>query len=59
MNRKVRINAIAPGGTDTSMNEGIHMPEDLDWKLVKRFMGMRGFSDPSEIAGRHRLRRFG
>ena len=50
MKRKVRINVVAPGGTDTSMNEGLDMPEDLDWKLVKRFMGMRGFSDPAEIA---------
>ena len=50
MRRKVRVNVVAPGGTDTAMNEGLDMPEDLDWKLVKRFMGMRGFSDPSEIA---------
>ena len=50
MKRKVRINVVAPGGTDTSMNEGLNMPEDLDWKLMKRFMGMRGFSDPAEIA---------
>lgn len=50
MKQKVRVNVIAPGGTDTAMNEGLDIPKDVDWKLIKKFSGMRGFSDPAEIA---------
>jgi len=50
MKQKVRVNVIAPGGTDTAMNEGLDIPKDVDWKLIQKFSGLRGFSDPSEIA---------
>jgi meso-butanediol dehydrogenase/(S,S)-butanediol dehydrogenase/diacetyl reductase len=50
MKRKIRVNVVAPGGTDTNMNLGIEFPEGADVKLIRRYMGMRGFADPSEIA---------
>jgi NAD(P)-dependent dehydrogenase (short-subunit alcohol dehydrogenase family) len=50
MKKKIRVNVIAPGGTDTAMNRGIEFPEGADPKLIRRYTGMRGFSDPSEIA---------
>ncbi len=46
----IRINAVCPAATDTQMNKGIDFPENLDWKLVKRFTGQRGFSAPEDIA---------
>jgi NAD(P)-dependent dehydrogenase (short-subunit alcohol dehydrogenase family) len=50
MKRGVRINVVAPGGTDTPMNVDLEIPEDIDFKLMQRYTGMRGFSDPADIA---------
>ena len=50
MKKKIRVNVVAPGGTDTAMNRDIEFPEGADPKLIRRYMGMRGFSEPSEIA---------
>lgn len=46
----VRVNAIAPAGVDTSMNVAIAFPENMDWKLVKPYMGHRGLASADEIA---------
>ena len=46
----IRINAIAPGGTDTPMNEGFTLADDTDFDLMKPSMGFRGFGAPEEIA---------
>lgn len=46
----IRINAIAPGGTDTPMNVGMQLPDDLDWDLIKPMMGFREMGKPEEIA---------
>jgi NAD(P)-dependent dehydrogenase (short-subunit alcohol dehydrogenase family) len=32
------------------MNKGIDFPDDIDWKLVDRFTGVRGFAQPGDIA---------
>jgi len=50
MKQPIRINCICPAGTDTQMNQGIEFPEDLDWKLIGRFTGMRGFAEPEDMA---------
>ena len=46
----IRINAIAPGGTDTPMNEGYELATDIDFELMKPSMGFRGFAPPDDIA---------
>jgi meso-butanediol dehydrogenase / (S,S)-butanediol dehydrogenase / diacetyl reductase len=46
----LRVNAIAPGGVDTEMNRGIQFPDDTDWKLVERYLPLRGLLQPDEIA---------
>jgi len=46
----VRINAVAPGGIDTAMNQNLSFPEALDWKKVRRYSGPRGMARPDEVA---------
>jgi NAD(P)-dependent dehydrogenase (short-subunit alcohol dehydrogenase family) len=46
----LRVNAVAPGGVETPMNENLRFPEAMDWKLVKPYMGLRGMAKPEEIA---------
>ena len=50
MRKPLRVNIVAPGGTDTAMNQGIEFPEGADLKLVKRYTGMRGFGAPEDVA---------
>ncbi len=47
---KVRINAVAPGGIQTPMAQSSEFPEDIDWELIKPYMGYRNMSKPEEIA---------
>ncbi|GAG35154.1 unnamed protein product, partial [marine sediment metagenome] len=47
----IRANAIAPAGVATALTQGIDFPENLDSGLIKRYMSVRGMSDPAEIAG--------
>ena len=46
----VRINAIAPGGTDTPMNRDYQLAENTDYKLLKRSMSFRPLDNPEHIA---------
>lgn len=48
--KPIRINAIAPGGTDTPMNEEYQLADDTDFDLMKPSMGFRPFGKPEEIA---------
>ncbi len=50
MKKPLRVNAVCPAGTDTQMNRSIDFPKDLDWDLIKRFTGLRGFAAPEDIA---------
>lgn len=46
----IRINAIAPGGTDTPMHRNIEIADNVDLKLMKRSMGFRPLDNPEHIA---------
>jgi len=46
----LRVNAIAPAGTNTTLVATYRMPEDCDWDLVGRYTGMRGIGSAEEIA---------
>jgi NAD(P)-dependent dehydrogenase (short-subunit alcohol dehydrogenase family) len=50
LKRPLRVVAIAPGGTDTSLIRGYQMPTDLDWDLVGRYTSARGFAKPEDLA---------
>jgi NAD(P)-dependent dehydrogenase (short-subunit alcohol dehydrogenase family) len=50
MKKPLRVNAIAPGGTDTSLVRGYSMPEDVDWDLIGRYSSPRGFAKADELA---------
>jgi len=47
----LRVNAIAPGGVETALYANFAIPEDVDWKLLTRYTGLRGAAAPSDIAG--------
>lgn len=46
----VRINVIAPGAIDTAIMNGQEFPENIDFELVNRYIGLRKASSPEEIA---------
>jgi NAD(P)-dependent dehydrogenase (short-subunit alcohol dehydrogenase family) len=46
----LRVNAIAPGGVDTSLTANYQMPADVDFDLVGRYTGFRGYAQPADIA---------
>jgi len=46
----IRINAIAPGGVDTSLTRNYSLPDDLDFSLVQPYIGFRGMADAEELA---------
>ena len=46
----LRVNAIAPGGTETTLTTTYQMPTDVDWELVGRYTGHRGMGSADDIA---------
>jgi meso-butanediol dehydrogenase/(S,S)-butanediol dehydrogenase/diacetyl reductase len=46
----IRINAVAPGGTDTNMMQDMSMPEGVDLQILMRNTVPRPNSKPEEIA---------
>jgi meso-butanediol dehydrogenase/(S,S)-butanediol dehydrogenase/diacetyl reductase len=49
--KKIRINAIAPGGTNTNIPANTSFPDDADWELIMRYNVPRPFAEPEQIAG--------
>lgn len=50
MKSPIRVNAIAPAGTATSLADNVVFPDDPDWALVGRYTGMRDMALPEDIA---------
>ena len=46
----IRVNALAPSGTVTKLALGVKFPDDPDPDLTGRYAGMRGVSQPEEVA---------
>lgn len=46
----LRVNAIAPAGTNTNIAASMQFPPDVDIDLVTRMAGLRGLAEPEEVA---------
>jgi meso-butanediol dehydrogenase / (S,S)-butanediol dehydrogenase / diacetyl reductase len=46
----LRVNAIAPAGTNTNIAASAQFPPDMDADLAGRMFGLRGLAEPAEIA---------
>jgi meso-butanediol dehydrogenase/(S,S)-butanediol dehydrogenase/diacetyl reductase len=46
----LRVNAIAPAGTNTNIAVSASFPDDMDPDLVGRLLGPRGLTEPEEVA---------
>ena len=46
----LRVNAIAPAGTNTNIAASANFPPDMDPDLSGRMAGLRGMAEPSEVA---------
>lgn len=46
----LRVNAIAPAGTNTNIATSMRFPPDVDVDLVTRMAGLRGLAEPEEVA---------
>ena len=46
----IRVNAIAPGGTETNLTANFTMPEGIDFDLMLPYMGYRGMGQADDIA---------
>jgi meso-butanediol dehydrogenase / (S,S)-butanediol dehydrogenase / diacetyl reductase len=46
----LRVNAVLPGGTQTTLVDTIAFPDDVDFDLVLNYSGFRGMNSPDEVA---------
>lgn len=46
----VRVNAIAPGGTDTNIVNSFGLPDGADFNRLLKVISPMGYADPSDIA---------
>jgi NAD(P)-dependent dehydrogenase (short-subunit alcohol dehydrogenase family) len=50
LRRNVRVNAVAPGGINTPMQQNFRLPEGVDRKAIYKLISPLGNSQPDEIA---------
>ena len=50
MKSPIRVNCVCPSGTRTGITASVSLPDDPDPSLMLRYSGMRGLSEPEEIA---------
>jgi meso-butanediol dehydrogenase / (S,S)-butanediol dehydrogenase / diacetyl reductase len=50
LKRPLRVNAIAPAGTNTNIAASAEFPADTDIDLATRMAGLRGLAEPEEVA---------
>jgi len=50
MKSPIRVNCVCPSGTKTGITASVKLPDDPDMQLMGRYIGMRGLSEPEEIA---------
>ena len=50
LKRPLRVNAIAPAGTNTNIAASANFPGDMDPQLAGRMAGLRGMAEPEEVA---------
>jgi len=46
----LRVNAIAPAGTNTNLVAAVAFPSGMDRDLARRMAGLRGMTEPDEVA---------
>ena len=46
----LRVNAIAPAGTNTNLSAAVRFPAGIDPDLARRMAGLRGMAEPDEVA---------
>lgn len=46
----MRVNAVAPAGTNTNIAANVSFPPDMDADLALRMAGLRGMAQPEEVA---------
>lgn len=51
LKRPLRVNAVAPAGTNTNIATEASFPPDMDLDLAARMAGVRGLAEPEEVAG--------
>jgi NAD(P)-dependent dehydrogenase (short-subunit alcohol dehydrogenase family) len=47
---RLRVNAIAPAGTNTNIATNVSFPEGMDPDLATRMAGLRGMTEPEDVA---------
>lgn len=50
LKQPLRVNAIAPAGTNTNIAADASFPADMDPQLAARMAGLRGMAEPEEVA---------
>jgi NAD(P)-dependent dehydrogenase (short-subunit alcohol dehydrogenase family) len=50
LKKPLRVNAIAPAGTNTNITASAAFPDDMDADHMVRMAGMRGLAEPEEVA---------